>query len=249
MPRIAFMIMLGLCVALAGAQPAAAADQSALSPAQKEEIKKLIRSYILENPEILPEAIEILQAKQEKAKGAKRADVLASRKEELFNPPEGTVIANPNGDVTLVEFFDYNCGYCKHFFPTLMEVAKADPKLRVVMKEYPILGPSSAVASQAALAAMKQGKYTAFHFALLGYKGQLSNDAIMKVALETGLDLPKLREDMRAPEITAILKKNHELAQAFGIDGTPAMFIGDEFVPGAIEKEDLLKMIADARKK
>jgi len=247
MLRAAFALMLGLSVAYAGA--AHAAEKPALTPAQKEEVKQTVREYLLENPEIISEVIEILQNKQQNAKTAKRNEVVKARKAELVNPPEGTVVANPNGDVTVVEFFDYNCGYCKSVLPTLMEAVKADPKLRLVVKEYPILGPASLTASQAALAARKQNKYAELHLALLSYKGQLTQPAIMDAATKVGLDVKKLQEDMKSDEVMNILRKNHDLAQELGIEGTPNIFVGDEFVPGAIEKDDLMKLIALARKK
>jgi len=245
MLRAAFTVILGLSVA----GSVFAADKPALTPTQKEEVKKTVREYLLENPEVISEALNMLEARQQANKLAKRAEVAKARRAELINPPEGTVLANPNGDVTIVEFFDYNCGYCKQVVPTLMNAVKADPKVKLVVKEYPILGQSSLLASQAALAARKQNKYPEFHMALMSFRGQLSQPAIMETANKAGLDVKKLQEDMKSDEIMQILRKNHDLAQELGIDGTPAIFVGDAFVPGAIEKEDLDKLIADARKK
>ena len=146
------------------------------------------------------------------------------------------MIGNPKGDVAMVEFFDYNCGYCKGMFPAMMETVKADGNIRLLMKEFPILGPSSVTATKAALAARKQNKYTELHLALMDHKGSLTDDAVMQVAKDTGLDLARLQKDMADPAVTAIITKNRDLAQDLDIQGTPALVIGDTLVPGAVPK-------------
>ncbi|MGE4063963.1 MAG: DsbA family protein [Rhodospirillaceae bacterium] len=223
--------------------------QSALSEAQKKQVKELVREYILENPEIISEAVTLLQEKEEKAKTAKIAAAIKNNRAALVNPPEGTVLGNPKGDVTLVEFFDYNCGYCKQVFPTVMETLKEDGKIKLVVKEFPILGNPSVVASRAALAARKQNKYSEFHLAMLSHRGSLTEDTIMKLAADVKLDVKKLQADMKAPEINEILTKNHQLAQELGIEGTPAIVIGDTLVPGALQKDHLKELIAAERKR
>jgi protein-disulfide isomerase len=227
---------------------APASAQSTLSEAQKKEVRSLVREYILENPEIISEAVTVLQEREEKAKAAKVVSAIKSNKAALVNPPEGTVLGNPKGDVTLVEFFDYNCGYCKQVFPTLMEALKEDGKVKLVVKEFPILGNPSVIASRAALASRKQNKYNEFHMALLSHRGSLTEEAIMKVAADVKLDVKKLQADMKAPEINEILTKNHELAQALGIEGTPAIVVGETLVPGALQKDHLKELIAAERK-
>ena len=228
------------------ALPAAAAD--ALSAAQKDEVKKLVREHILENPSIISEAINALETNNEKAKVDKRAKAMVSRRQEILNPSEGTIIGNLKGDVTMVEFFDYNCGYCKQMFQAMSELLKEDPKLRVVLKEYPILGQSSITASRAALAARKHGKYSEFHLAMLSYKGALSDSVIMTIAQNVGLDPKKLQDDMKDPAITDILVRNHSLADELGVDGTPQIIVEGEFLPGAVPKAALVEAIAKARK-
>ncbi len=244
---VAAFIMLAL-VGHFGAAPARAADAGTFSAGQKEELKKLMRSYLLENPEVIAEALTELDSREAKNKVAKRTNVLVSRRQEILNPSEGTIIGNPKGDVTVVEFFDYNCGYCKSMFQAISEVLKEDPKMRLVLKEYPILGPSSVAASRAALASRKQGKYADFHLALLGYKGSLSDSVVMVIAQNIGLDVKKLQDDMKDPAITEILVKNHDLADALGVDGTPQIIIGEVFLPGAVPKQELVEAIAKARK-
>jgi protein-disulfide isomerase len=244
--RTAAFIVLAL-FGLAGALPATAAD-SALSAAQKEEVKKLVREYILENPSIISEAITALETNSEKAKVEKRAQAMVSRRQEILNPSEGTIIGNTRGDVTVVEFFDYNCGYCKQMYQSMAEILKEDPKVRLVLKEYPILGASSVNAAKAALASRKQGKYAEFHTALISYKGSLSDSVIMVIAQNVGIDAKKLQEDMKDPAITDILIKNHSLADDLGVDGTPQVIVDGEFLPGAVPKAQLMQAIAKARK-
>lgn len=247
--RIARIVLASALLALCGQidiQPARAAE--ALSAAQKDEVKKLVREYIMENPAIISEAINALEAQADKAKIDKRAGVVLSRRQELLNPVEGTILGNPKGDVTVTEFFDYNCGYCKSMFPSVVELLKEDPKLRLVMKEYPILGPGSLTASRAALASRKQGKWADFHLALMGYKGQVSDSIIMVIAQNIGLDTKKLQEDMKDQAITDILIKNHSLADELAIDGTPQLIVGGNFLPGAVPKSELVAAIAQARK-
>ena len=239
---------LAVAASLLAAPALAASTTSTLSDAQKKEVKALVREYILENPEIISEAVQILQDKEEKAKLAQVSAVITNNKAALFSPPEGTVLGNPKGDVTLVEFFDYNCGYCKQFYPTMMDTVKQDGKIKLVVKEFPILGNSSVAAARAALASRKQNQYTEFHMAMLSHKGSLTDDAIMKIAADVKLDVKKLQDDMKAPEINEIIMKNHQLAEQLGINGTPAMIVGETLVPGAIQKDHLQELIAAARK-
>jgi protein-disulfide isomerase len=238
-------------LALAGlaAAPAGAQDKSAFTPAQREQLKGLIRDYLLEHPEVIAEAVGKLQEKEEARKDAERAAVIATRKDELFNPKEQTFLGNLQGDVTIVEFFDYNCGYCKSMFADLMQVVKSDGRIRVVMKELPILGPSSVTASKAALAARNQRKYAEFHQALISYKGALNEAAVTTVAKGVGLNVEKLQADMKDPELDKIIDRNRTLAQDLGVTGTPALVIGDTFVGGAIGKDRIAELVAAARKK
>jgi protein-disulfide isomerase len=159
------------------------------------------------------------------------------------------VAGNPKGDVTVVEFFDYRCGYCKRVTPVLKELMAGDPNLRVVFKELPILSPESNLAAKAALAAEAQGKYLPFHEALMASDSSLSMPDILQLATALKLDTAKLQADMNKPEIQAAIQKNHALAQAVGITGTPAFIIGPELVPGAIELPALKELIAKARKR
>jgi protein-disulfide isomerase len=226
----------------------AADDKSGFTPTQKKELEQLVHDYLIQHPETLSEAINALQAKEDQAKGEKQSAAVKSRKKDLFEQTDGTVIGNAKGDVTLVEFFDYNCGYCKAMFPAMMETLKEDGKVRLILKEFPILGPSSVTASRAALASRKQGKYNEFHLAMLGHKGSLSDEAVFAIAKDTGLDVDKLKKDMDDPAVAAIINRNRQLAQDLEIEGTPALIVGDTLVPGAVPKSRLVELLKQARK-
>lgn len=243
---IALPLSLTVALCFAGAPMASAAD--ALNAAQKDEVRKLVREYLAEHPEALMEAINALQAKDEKAKTDKQVAVIKDKKKDIFEQTDGTVLGNPKGNVTLVEFFDYNCGYCKAMFPALMETVKADGNVKLVVKEFPILGAPSVTASKAALAARKQNKYTELHLALMSHKGALTDDIVIQIAKDTGLDVAKLQKDMADPAISAVLNKNRDLAQDLDIQGTPALIIGETLVPGAIDKTRMIELIKTARK-
>lgn len=237
-----------LLLALLLAAPFGAAAAQPFTPEQEEAIGRILRRYIEQHPEVVVEAFEAAQAKAraEAEESAKRA--IAAKRQELEADPASPVLGNPAGDVTLVEFFDYRCPYCKQVAPTLQALIAEDKRLRVVMKEFPILGKDSVTASRAALAAARQGKYEVFHHALMGLKGQLTEAAIFKAAAAAGLDVERLKSDMERPEIDAQLRANHDLAQALDIRGTPAFVVGGELIPGAVDLATLRNRLAAARK-
>ena len=223
--------------------------QSPVSAAQRAEMEKIIREYLLANPEIVIEAIQIYREREEKAQQLRAQAALAHSKELLINDPDSPVGGNPKGDVTIVEFFDYRCGYCKRILPTLQEVLNTDKNVRVVFKEFPILGPLSVFASQAALAAHKLDpkKYEAFHNAMMATPGGLSEKRVLRLAKEQGYDPTAIRKEMEAPDIQERIRKNHLLAETLNIRGTPAFVIGNELVPGAVDLDQLRQLIAQAR--
>ena len=221
--------------------------QQSFTDAQETEIKGLVREYILENPEIIMEAVQALQARDAQAKLDRQRDALAALGNGLEPDSDDMVLGNPDGDVTVVEFFDYNCGYCKSMFPNLMAAVEADGNTRLVVKEYPILGEGSVIASRAALAARKQGKYQEFHTALLNFKGRLGDTAIDAVAASVGLDLRQLRSDMASKEVDAVIDRTNDVAKQLEITGTPAFVIGDLILPGAIPQSEMTRLIAAAR--
>src|SRR5215813_979384 len=174
--------------------------------------------------------------------------VLSERASEIFDDPAMPVGGNPKGDVNIVEFFDYRCPYCKQVPPALQSLLKEDHGLRFVYMEFPVLGSVSVVAAHAALAARQQGKYEAFHTAMMATKGQITEDSVYEVAGSVGIDVDRLRQDMNAPEIDQALKENSALAQALNIHGTPGFIIGRKIVPGALDLDALKERIAEARK-
>ncbi|MBW7850859.1 MAG: DsbA family protein [Rhodospirillales bacterium] len=227
---------------------ATAQDQQPLSPAQTEAVRKLVRQYIMENPEIIAEAIEALREKQRLAAEAEARKALVERRNEILNDPDSPVAGNREGDVTLVEFFDYRCTYCKSVYEDLLSVVEADGKVRLIFKEFPILGPESNYAARAALAARAQNKYAEFHGALMRLRTPLNEKAVMKAAADVGLNAERLKKDMASPQIGEILKRNIDLARALDINGTPAFVIGDRIIPGALDKSTLKHLIEQTRK-
>ena len=248
MPRRASLVALALACGLtatAEAPPIKAAD---MPTEQRQAIEGIIHDYLLHNPDILIEALRGAEDKLNREADAKAANVISDRGTEIFDDPATPVGGNPRGDVTIVEFFDYRCPYCKQVLPSLQALLKEDHKLRFLYKEMPVLGPQSVVAAHAALAAQRQGKYEAFHTAMMATKGQITDEVIYQVAGSVGLDVDRLKRDMAAPEIEQALKANLALASALEIRGTPGFIIGEHIVPGAIDLEALKNLVADARK-
>jgi len=232
--------------ALLAVGPALAHD-GPLTADQKAEVEALVRDYILQHPEIILESVAIMQARQEAEKSESIRQALADNREALERDPGDPVLGNPEGDVTVVEFFDYQCGYCKSMLKPLLDLVEADGNIRLILKEFPILGPASETAALASLASARQGRYEDFHVALLGLRGRLSSEAIYQVALEVGLDVTQLKADMTDPAIQAHVRKSFKLAQVLEIQGTPAFTIGDQMIPGAVSREQLAELVAEAR--
>lgn len=223
--------------------PATAQDRSI----SEDDVRRLVLETILENPEIIMEAVAILQQREQEAQAAAAAAALQENRELLFNDPDAEVFGNPDGDVTLVEFFDYNCHYCRVAGPRVAELLESDPNLRIVMREFPILGEGSVEASRAALAARNQDGYEAFHWALLDMPGQAQLASALKLARDLGLDAEQLRADMDSPEVDSYIQTSRTLAAALGINSTPSFVIGDAVVPGALPLEDLQRLIEEQR--
>ena len=232
-------------LAVAPSRSIAAAE---IAPEQRQAIEGIIHDYLMQNPDVLIEALRAAEDKASRDADAKAALVLKDRRGEVFDDPATPVGGNPQGDVTIVEFFDYRCPYCKQVQPVLQALLDQDHKLRFVYKEMPVLGAPSVTAAHAALAARLQGKYEAFHTAMMATKGQITDDVVYQVAGSVGLDIERLKHDMAAPEIDRAVKDNLALASALDIRGTPGFIIGEHIVPGAIDLDALKNLIADARK-
>ena len=229
---------------------AGASAEESMSDARKKEVEAVLQEYILKNPEVLMRAIQTYQVQKQAAKRKRAKDNLTSLTAELTLNPASPVIGNPDGDVTIVEFFDYRCGYCKRVFPTIQALLKEDGNIRYVLKEFPILGPDSLVASQAALAVWNTTpeKYMPFHSALMTSRGGLNAAKIFSVAGDLGLDTDAIRKNMKNAPVSNEINKNMELSESLGITGTPAFIIGDQLVPGAISMDELKRMVAQARR-
>jgi protein-disulfide isomerase len=214
----------------------------------KAAIEKIVRDYLMANPEILIEMMAELKKRQEMTATESARKAIGQHAKDIFDDPDSPVGGNPKGTVTIVEFFDYHCGYCKQVQGPMQTLLKEDGNIRVVYKELPILRDESRTAALAALASVKQGKYEAFHNALMGTKAVLDKSRIMAIAKTVGLDTAKLEKDMEAPELAAALEKNMELARLLDVSGTPAFVIGNDIIPGAISLDELRKVVAKARK-
>lgn len=221
--------------------------QSTAQDLTEERIKELALQAIRENPQIIMEAVQLLEAEQAAAQADAQAEVLKNQRELLERDPNAPVLGNPDGDVTVVEFFDYNCPYCKRAMAEVQGLIAADPNVRLVYREWPILGEGSVFAAKAALAAREQGKYEEFHWALMGMQGRAEEASVLRVAEDIGLDVERLRADMDAPEIEEHIATSMRLTQALGFNGTPSFVIGDNLIPGFVEEEQLRSAVDDTR--
>jgi protein-disulfide isomerase len=240
-----------ICAALVASIPVAAraADAPPMNDAQRAGIEGVVHDYLMKHPEIIIQAVEAYQTniQADKEKAAKEA--LAKRMPDLLHDPATQVMGNADSDCTIVEFFDNQCPYCQANEPEIQKLLKDDGRVKLILKEFPILGPISLVASKAALASVKQGKYPQFHEALLAHKGHYDKAALVdEIAKSVGLDLDKLHKDMELPEIQAQLDKNLDLGRALDISGTPGFVIGDQIIGGASTVDELKKYVGEACK-
>lgn len=212
-----------------------------------DEFGNRVRAYLLSNPQVLREVIAELSKQEEMAATTDRQGLIASLATDLQEDGYSFVAGNPDGDVTIVEFFDYRCGYCKQAYPTLMKTVEEDGNVRLVLKEFPILGADSFLASQAAIASLQQDKYLEFHTALMDSRGGVTIERIRSIAGDLGLDVEKLEADMKQDSVREVVEKNYALAKQLGISGTPAFIIGEEFIPGVVSKEQMQALISAAR--
>lgn len=232
---------------ISGSVHAAEAPAADFTDKQKEQIEAVVRELLIKkDPEIVLNAAKEFQKKQDEENGKKAKEALGKNKDKLFGAND-PIIGNPKGDVTIVEFFDYNCGYCKKALEPIKKLVEADKNIRFIMKEYPILAPSSTTAAKAALAANKQGKYKEVHDALMENKGALSDDSIVEMAVKAGADKEKLKKDMESAEIKTQLDEIRALGNEIGAHGTPTFVIGDKVIPGAMELDEMKKLVDEYR--
>ncbi len=226
-----------------------ATPSSAADPLARADVEKIIKEYLVAHPEVIEEAMQALEKKQQDEASAKQAALIGERGNVLFDSSRQVVLGNPEGDVTLVEFFDYNCGYCKRALGDMLTLIEKDPKLRVVLKEFPVLGPGSVDAAKVAIAVNRidPKKYLDFHKRLLGLRGQADKAKAIEAAVAAGINASTLDAALADKEVAATLEEVYGLAQGLGLSGTPSYVIGGEVVPGAIGLGKLQGRIADAR--
>jgi protein-disulfide isomerase len=242
---------LSLAAALALTAGTTAVQAQDFSAPQRGEIEKIIKDYLMKHPEVLQEAMAELEKRQAVAEAEKARTAVKNHSDALFNSPRAVVLGNPQGDVTFVEFFDYNCGYCKKAMSDMVELMGKDPKLKVVLKEFPVLGQGSVEAAQVAVAVRMQDKsgkkYLEFHQKLLTGRGQADKTRAMAVAKEIGLDMTRLEKDLKSDEVTQSISESMKLAEALGLNGTPSYVIGNDVVVGAVGLTALGDKIKAAR--
>jgi protein-disulfide isomerase len=229
--------------------PAASAET--FSDGQRGEIESIVKNYLIAHPEVLEEAMAELNKRQAAAEAEKHEASVATNADAIFNSPRGVTLGNKDGDVTFVEFFDYNCGYCKRAMSDMLDLMKTDPKLKVVLKEFPVLSEGSVEAAKVAVAVRMQDpggkKYLDFHQKLLGGRGPADKARAMAAAKEAGLDTARIEKDLASPEVRATIEENFKLAEAMGMNGTPSYVIGKQVVIGAVGLDGLREKIGVAR--
>jgi protein-disulfide isomerase len=233
------LALAGLALAHFGDGPARAdtvaptAGGNAFTAEQKKALGDIIKDYLIKNPEIMFEVQNALDEKSQKEQDAKLKAFMATNAKAIYRSADSSVAGDPNGDVTVVEFFDFNCGYCRRGLPQVQKLIQDDKKVRFVFKELPILAKGSEEAARVALAAKRQGKYWEFHQAMLGYKGQANEATALKIAESLGLDMNKIKTDMASDAVKKELADDLALAKQLGVNGTPHFLVGEKSIPGA----------------
>src|SRR6201989_1851941 len=249
MPSFRLLAPALFALALLGAPPSASAQS--FSDTQRGDIESIVRNYLIAHPEVLEEAMAELSRRQTAAEAEKHEASVTKNADAIFNSPRGVTIGAKDGDVTFVEFFDYNCGYCKRAMTDMLDLMKADPKLKVVLKEFPVLSQGSVEGAQVAVAVRMQDptgkKYLDFHQKLLGGRGAADKARAMAVAKDAGLDTARIEKDLASPEVKATIEENIKLAEAMGLNGTPSYVIGKQIVVGAVGLDGLKEKIGLAR--
>src|SRR3984957_4206969 len=245
----AILIATALSLALPAAAPAQAQSFSA---DQREEIGHIVKDYLLAHPEVMQDVMAELEKRQQTAEAEKHRTAVAENKATLFSSPHQVVLGNPQGSITMVEFFDYNCGFCKRALPDMLTLLKTDSNIKFVLKEFPVLGEGSVEAAHVAVAARMQDatgkKYIEFHQKLLGGRGPADKARALAAAKEVGFDMARIEKDMGSDEVKKTIDENLKLADLIGVNGTPSYVVGEEVVVGAVGLDALKEKIAAERK-
>jgi protein-disulfide isomerase len=251
LPMPSFRLLAPALFALALCATPPAASAQSFSDSQKGDIEAIIKNYLVSHPEVLEEAMGELSKRQAADEAKKHEASVSENAATIFNSPRGVMLGNKDGDVTFVEFFDYNCGYCKRAMADMLDLMKSDPKLKVVLKEFPVLSQGSVEAAQVAVAMRMQDpsgkKYLDFHQKLLGGRGPADKAHALAAAKDAGADMARLEKDVGSPEVKATIDENFKLAEAMGMNGTPSYVIGKQVVVGAIGLDGLKEKIELAR--
>jgi protein-disulfide isomerase len=244
LPAAALLLAFGLAV------PAQAFDVTSMTDAERDAFRAEVRSYLIENPEVLMEAISVLEKRQQDAQAVNDETLLKVNAEDLFNDGYSWVGGNPDGDVTIVEFSDYRCGYCRKAFPEVSELVESDGNIRFVVKEFPILGDDSTASSRFAIAVKQvagDDAYKTAHDALITLRGKATNETLRRMAVDMGLDADAVMAQMNAPEVDEVIRKNHELAQRLQISGTPTFVMDDRMLRGYVPLDGMREIVKDIR--
>ena len=233
-------IIIAICLVLTTVVPSLA--RADLDVTDRATLNSIIEDFIRNNPEIVRDTLITLAARE---KAERKQTGLAKVRDDQGDP----VMGNANGTITLYEFSDYNCGYCKRVFEPIQQLVRDNPDVRLVIKEFPILSQSSLIAAKAAIAAEMQGKFGDYHIAMMTYRGQITDAVVMRMAAQAGVDIEQLKSDMESSKTMAIIQRTREAAAALEINGTPGLVVGDTVVPGAIGLDELIKLIAEDRNK
>lgn len=248
---LASIRLIAAAAMLAATLPVSDTRAQSFSPAQRGEIESIIKDYLLKHPEVMQEVLTEMEKRQALAETEKARGAIKANQQTIFNSTRQINLGNPKGDVTMVEFFDYNCGFCKRALDDMLTMIKSDPNLRVVLKEFPVLGRPSVEAAQVAIAVGMQDKsgkkYLEFHQKLLTGRGTVDKARALVVAKETGHDMARLEKDMASPEVRATLEESFKLAETLGLNGTPSYVIGNEAVIGAVGLAALKEKVNNAR--
>jgi len=241
------MTLLMSVALLAVSAPISARAEGAFTPEQKKELDSLIKDYIMNNPQVIMDSVQIYQLKEQERLQKSAVEKLAEYKDKLTKSPELPFAGNPEGDVTIVEFFDFNCGYCKKAFEDVTKILEEDKNVRIVFIDMPILHETSQQMAKMAMAAHKQGKYFDAHKALMSFRGTQNEENFLNALKDAGLDIEKIKTDMAGADIEMAIQKHLKIANELNIRGTPGFIVGDQLEPGYIGLDGLKKAIADTR--
>ncbi|MEM7061346.1 MAG: DsbA family protein [Pseudomonadota bacterium] len=249
MTKLLNSLILVLMIGLPGMVTAQSFDMKNMTAEEREAFQAEIRAFLLENPEVIVEAIEVLEQRRDEATAAADRELVARHASALFDDGYSFETGNPDGDVTIVEFLDYRCGFCKRAHPVIEEILERDPNLKLIVKEFPILGPNSVNAGKMALAALDidRDRYKELNDVLMTFQGDLTENIAYQLASEVGYDIAALKERADSIEVDDRISQNYQLAQALGVQGTPAFVVGQRIIRGFLPADEMMTVIEEAR--